>query len=83
MDYDGENQIYENETNEFSANLLLTKQQENEIIKSQTLTEHDIIGYAENFETHPAIIIGRLQHLKLIPYGTGNSLFNAIDFTII
>lgn len=80
IEYDGENQIYENEANEFSANLLLTKEQENEITSNRNLRENDVIRYAEKFKTHPSIIIGRLQHLKLIPFGLGNNLFNPIDF---
>lgn len=82
IEYDGENQIYENEANDFSANLLLNKEQENEITSNHTLTENDVIKYAEKFNTHPAIIIGRLQYLKLIPFGMGNNLFNPIDFSL-
>jgi len=78
--YDGENEIYENEANEFSANLLLNIEQENEIVSNHVLTEKDIINYAKKFKTHPAIIIGRLQHLKLIPFGLGNNLFHPIKF---
>ncbi|MDO9037703.1 MAG: ImmA/IrrE family metallo-endopeptidase [Lutibacter sp.] len=80
IEYDGENQIYENEANEFSADLLLTKDQEIEITSNRNLRENDVIRYAEKFKTHPAIIIGRLQHLELIPFGLGNNLFNPIDF---
>lgn len=82
IEYDGENQIYENEANEFSADLLLTKEQENEITSNRNLRENDVIRYAEKFKTHPAIIIGRLQHLELIPFGLGNNLFNPIDFSL-
>ncbi|SNR39199.1 addiction module antidote protein, HigA family [Lutibacter agarilyticus] len=78
--YDGENQIYEEEANKFSANLLLSKEQEAEILSNRRLSEGDIINYAEKFNTHPAIIIGRLQYLKLVPFGLGNNLFNSIDF---
>ncbi|MCF6168538.1 ImmA/IrrE family metallo-endopeptidase [Lutibacter sp.] len=78
--YDGENEIYENEANEFSSNLLLSKEQENEIVSNYVLTEKNIINYAKKFKTHPAILIGRLQHLKLIPFGLGNNLFNSIAF---
>jgi HTH-type transcriptional regulator/antitoxin HigA len=80
VEYDGENQEYENEANEFSANLLLTKEEEKEIISNQRLTEYDVVEYAKKFKTHPAIIIGRLQHLKLVPFGLGNHLCKPIDF---
>ena len=31
----------------------------------------DIVNYAKEFNTHPAMIIGRLQYLELIPYSVG------------
>lgn len=80
IEYDGENQVFEDEANVFSANLLLTKKQEEEIISNQTLTESDVVRYAKKFQTHPAIIIGRLQYLKVLPFGLGNNLFNPIVF---
>jgi len=80
IEYDGENQVYEDEANEFSANLLLTREQEKEIIENHSLSEYDVVRYAEKFKTHPAIIIGRLQHIKLVPFGLGNNLCKPIDF---
>lgn len=80
IEYDGENLFYEKEANDFSADLLLNKEQENEITRNHPLTEADIIRYAKEFQTHPAIIIGRLQHLELVPFGLGNNLFNPIVF---
>lgn len=80
IEYDGENQTYENEADNFSANLLLTKLEEKEIISNRFLTETEVVKYAQKFKTHPAIIIGRLQHLKFVPFGMGNKLFHPIDF---
>jgi HTH-type transcriptional regulator / antitoxin HigA len=80
IEYDGENQMYEEQANQFSAELLLSKDQENEIRNNRNLTENDIINYAKSFETHPAILIGRLQHNKIIPFGMGNNFFNPISF---
>ena len=82
IEYEGENLIYENEANEFSANILLTKAEEQEIIHNQRLTVGDVVAYANKFKTHPAVIIGRLQHLKLVPFGLGNHLCKPIDFTV-
>ena len=58
----------------------MTKEQENEIIENHSLTEYDVVKYAKKFKTHPAIIIGRLQHIKLVPFGLGNNLCKPIDF---
>lgn len=78
--YDGENQAYEDEANQFSADLVLSKEEEKEITKNRKLTETDVIRYAERFKTHPAIIIGRLQYLKLVPFGMGNQLCKPVEF---
>lgn len=38
------------------------------------ITEQDIRLVARKYDTHPAIVLGRLQHLNIIPYSFGNSL---------
>lgn len=78
--YDGENQVYEDEANKFSADLVLSKVEEKEIINNNRLTEKDVVNYAKKFKTHPAIIIGRLQHLGLVRYGLGNHLCKPVEF---
>ncbi|WP_282112343.1 ImmA/IrrE family metallo-endopeptidase [Maribacter stanieri] len=77
---DGEIENYEREADDFSANWLLAKTQESEILSKKQLYEDDIIAYAKKFNTHPACIIGRLQHLRKIDFGIGNSFFEPIDF---
>ena len=37
-----------------------------ELLERYEITEDDIIEFAEKFNTHPAMIIGRLQKKKLI-----------------
>jgi len=43
-----------------------------DLVKKDQITEDDIIEYARKYETHPAIIIGQLQHEKVIDYREGN-----------
>ena len=81
IDIEGENEEFENQADSFASNWLLTENQENEILNNLEITKDDIISYAEKFKTHPAIIIGRLQHKKIIPYGTGNEFFVPIELT--
>lgn len=78
VEYDGENQLYEKEANEFSADMVLSQREEDEILRNAPLDDSDIIRFAKKFGTHPAIIIGRLQHKKLVPYGLGNHHFTPI-----
>ena len=78
IDIDGEIKEYENEADDFASNCLLSKEQEKEILKNKKLFSDDIIVYARKFGTHPACIIGRLQHLKKIKFGVGNDFFKPI-----
>jgi hypothetical protein len=43
-------------------------------------TEQVIKNFANQFNTHPAIIIGRLQYKKLIPYSLGREYFEPVIF---
>lgn len=80
IEIEGEVKEYELEADEFAANWLLSKEQETEILSNTELYEKDIIMYAKKFDTHPACIIGRLQHLKKIDFGIGNDFFEPIEF---
>ncbi len=80
IEIEGEVKEYELEADEFAANWLLSKEQELEILSNTQLYEKDIITYAKKFETHPACIIGRLQHLRKIDFGIGNDFFEPIQF---
>ena len=78
--YAGENQEYEKDADVFSSDFILSEKEELEISNNETLTTNDIVLYAKKFGTHPASIIGRLQHKKVIAYGQGNEFFQPIDF---
>ncbi|HRI33378.1 MAG TPA: helix-turn-helix domain-containing protein [Saprospiraceae bacterium] len=41
---------------------------------SGVITEVDIKAVARKYDTHPAIVLGRLQYLKMVPYSFGTSL---------
>jgi HTH-type transcriptional regulator/antitoxin HigA len=38
------------------------------------INEEDIIELADKYKTHPGILIGRLQHMGIVPFSFGNSL---------
>ncbi len=80
IDYVGENIDYENEADTFASDIILSEKEEAEICFNETLTTEDIVIYAEKFGTHPASIIGRLQHKGIIPFGVGTEFFQPIDF---
>ncbi len=79
IDCDGENAEYEHEANEFAAHWLLTLDQEQEIKESAPLSNNDIRTFAQKFRTHPACIIGRLQHRGLLTHHEGREHFESVD----
>ena len=72
-------QAKEEEANVFAAKILLTENELQKIIDAVPLTEEIIFDFAKKFRTPAGVIIGRLQHLKLIPFSTGNSFRQKID----
>jgi HTH-type transcriptional regulator / antitoxin HigA len=73
----------EEDAHKFALKHTFTKQQEKEILQNQVITEQDIIDYAEKFNTHPALIVGRLQHAGLIHYSIGRQFMSPIDLNPI
>src|SRR5690606_5230960 len=79
IEIEGENDLYEKQADKFASDIILSGQEEAEICKKKKLTLEDINHFAKKFGTHPASIIGRLQHKRLIPFGAGNVFFKPID----
>jgi hypothetical protein len=55
----------------FAERWTFSEEEEQAVIESGALTESDIIDFAQKFGTHPAMIIGRFHHKKLLPYHIG------------
>lgn len=71
----------EKEADRFAVIWTLSDEEESEILENDNLSEQDIINFAKKFNTHPAIIIGRLQHKKLLPYTVGKSFFEKVELS--
>ncbi len=69
----------ENEANQFSSHVLLSRADEDEIIRNGVFTPDAIKEYADRFNTHPSVIVGRLQHHKVIPYTKNSDMLLPID----
>lgn len=69
----------EAEADSFSSNILLTKEQEQEIIRIHNYSVEGIKYFARKFGTHPSIIVGRLQHLKQIKYWQDQELIPKVE----
>jgi len=62
----------EKEADDFACDHLLPKNALDEL--PGEIDHDDIIKLAAKYKTHPAIIVGRLQHLKIIDYSFGGNL---------
>jgi addiction module HigA family antidote len=63
----------------FAVKWTLSEAEEKEIVASAPHNENSIRMFARKFNTHPAIIIGRLQHKGLISYTEGRELVVPIE----
>ena len=73
------NNTKEIEANDFARKTLLPPK----FIETlpQNFTEKDLRKIARFYKTHPAIVVGQLQHLKKIPFSFGNNLKLKIDLS--
>lgn len=62
----------EKEANQFAIKWLFPADIEAEF--TDDIDEKTIRKVARKYNTHPAIVVGRLQHLKKVPYSFGNDL---------
>ena len=70
----------EKEADEFAVSWTLTLEEEKEILLNINLDDEKLIYYSDKFNTHPAIIIGRLQHDNILRHWKGREYFIPIEF---
>ncbi|MBL7934890.1 MAG: ImmA/IrrE family metallo-endopeptidase [Bacteroidia bacterium] len=61
VDYDGKDVIKEKEADAFAVKWTLSEKEEAEISEIFNISDDVIVEYAKKFNTHPAIIVGRLR----------------------
>lgn len=81
IDFSDADPLKEQEANNFAEEWTFSKRQEQELLSEKLIDEKTIIYFAEKFNTHPAMIIGRLQHKSLIPYSVGRRFIEPIDLS--
>lgn len=69
----------EAEANAYASKILLSEAQLNEILNTKPLTTEAVYAFANKFRIPAGVIIGRLQHLKLLPFSIGNDFRKPID----
>lgn len=67
----------------FSSRTLLSQAEENEIIRQGDFSADTIRYYAEKFHVHPGIIVGRLQHKKVLPFTAHSNLIEKIELFMV
>lgn len=80
-DYSDYDEVKEKEADDFAVKWTLTEEEEKEILQKESISKEDIINFAKKFNTHPAIIIGRLQHHKLLSYSKGKNFIKKVNLS--
>jgi addiction module HigA family antidote len=80
LDYSVKDLEKEKEADAFAVKWTLSIDEEAKLIAALPLNENDISNVAKQFNTNPAIIIGRLQDKKLIPLTLGTQYFEPVIF---
>lgn len=80
VEYSAKDLEKEREADEFAVEWTLSVEHEQEIIASNIFKEDTIRDYAKKINTHPAIIIGRLQHRRLLHPSVGKQFIKMIEF---
>lgn len=81
LKYSAEEQIKEDEADEFAIKHTFSKEQENEVLQNLNFTKKSIDAFAKQFNTHPAMIIGRFarEYKELNALGFSLNYFQTID----
>lgn len=79
IEYDDKETAKELEADAFASRIVLSLEEEQEIIKNASFSPEIIKLFAKKFGTHHSIIIGRLQHNKIIPYNCDSQLLEKVE----
>lgn len=79
ISYEGQDITKEKEADDFAISWTFSEKEEEKVLNKAPLSSQDILDFAKEFGTHPAIIIGRFHHKELLPYSLGREFIKAID----
>ncbi len=81
VEYEGKDLEKEAEADAFAIEWTFSEKQEKEVVHEDVLDREKILAYAKKFNTHPAMIIGRLQKREVMHYSDGRDLIVKIDLS--
>lgn len=79
INYDDQDSTKEQEADNFAVKQTFSEEEEKEFLDSESLSLSNIETFAKKFNTHPALIVGRLHKKKLLPYNTGHKFIQSIN----
>ena len=71
----------EKEADEFAVNFLIPRTAMRKFVEKRDFTIPSIVAFAREQEISPAIVVGQLQHRKLVPYNQCNKLKVPLTWT--
>ena len=74
IDYSTNQKEKEQEADKFASDILLNSRQEQELISHSHFTKDSVLYFSEKFNTAPSIIVGRLQHKRLLSFMAFNDM---------
>jgi addiction module HigA family antidote len=80
LDYAEKDHRKEQEADDFAVRWIFSASEEAEVLKSNAWSDPAIKAFASKFKTHPAVIVGRLQHKGLLPYSVGSKFVEPVVF---
>ncbi|MBK8388276.1 MAG: HigA family addiction module antidote protein [Saprospiraceae bacterium] len=80
VEYSDKDLVKEKEADEFAIKWTLSHEDEAEILNAAPFGPKEIVEFAKLLNTHPAIIVGRLQYQKLIHYSVGREFIEPVVF---
>ncbi|MEW6771352.1 MAG: HigA family addiction module antitoxin [Bacillota bacterium] len=81
LEYDGQDDIYEEQANRFAEQRLIPSDQLNEFLKKGNFSEASVRQFAKCLGIAPGIVVGRLQHEKAIGFNNLNHLKRYFQWT--
>jgi hypothetical protein len=78
VEYSGKDLEKEKEADDFAVKWTFSEAEEADVLAAAPLSAADIRAFARQFNTHPAMIIGRLRHKKLMPFAIGNEFLEPV-----
>ena len=77
---DPEMQQYESEANQFAGDILIPPAALGEFVRKKSFANEDIHDFAEAIGIGPGIVVGRLQHERLLARHQGNALKQKLNW---